>query len=252
MNIEQKEQRKDVQDPSQGPQPKNFLQRLRTFVETQIDASFLQAEDDGSVDITDQVNEHVLTEEKQKQIQKIEAVSDDICGLFDKVEMILVIEGSKPSYLHGFAVDINDPKMIKENNERMKQFEDILKKIGFLFVKLQRLSDASDAIQYYSYCIAKEKENLDTLVKARKTFDAKGVGLALGYPETAVQAFGENNKEKNKVLEELNNTDIGKFNAFMPSEKHFLDDMRMTQRNMNIIKKVAPRLYRQVVSRVEQ
>lgn len=96
----------------------------------------------------------------------------------------------------------------------------------------QRLNQLADIY------IAKDKDVLDAIVRARKTNDHTLLGLSLGFPKTAVEAFETDRKIFIKDLEpRVQLSEAGQFTYFALSKDHWREELGVVEEWIAAVKK---------------
>lgn len=112
----------------------------------------------------------------------------------------------------------------------------------------------------YTFVVSKDQENFSRLQKAIEKGDDREIGLALGYPKTAVEAFAEGKlldiEELKKSLskeerEELQKEGIFKFGMeeFHYSKDHWREELEVVRRHKRLIEEKFPNLYKEIIEK---
>ena len=188
----------------------------------------------------------------QKYIEMIEDlpfVANDLWYIF------LVALGKKSGAWVTISSDIwrdgDDP--IEIDNNKVNRIENVFKQVGLKFDSEIELTDAGifqnvDGKLRMNYIchfyISKKQSNLDNLIEARKNKDDKKLGVALGYPRTAVDAFSANNKTFVRELDpEIIYSNLGKFTQFALSRDYWREELQVVQKWMDILADISPLTY---------
>ena len=162
--------------------------------------------------------------------QSIETIEDLPLRADDAWYVLLVYLGLKSgAWIHVTSEVWREGELKKRvSDESLKGFKETLKKIGLFYELEFRDTDAgmwqSDGgrKRYNQICdiyITKDKSTLEQLVEARHNDDAKQLGLALGYPNSAVEAFGTNEKVSLLDLDpKIRLSEVGQMTYFMLSK----------------------------------
>lgn len=173
----------------------------------------------------------------------------------NKLELALLMLDKK----HG--VQLGDFKIINSENEREiinKKFSEklsniikVLDSIGLQHEMAKELSEDNEIVGF-SILASKDKSILDKFIKADKEDDDKTFGLIVGYPATAVEAYGtdkafnlEDELPKDE-LEKLRSDGVLPFLLFMPSKEHWNEELEWARENQRLIKEKTPKLYKEL------
>lgn len=173
----------------------------------------------------------------------------------NKLELALLMLDKK----HG--VQLGDFKIINSENEREiinKKFSEklsniikVLDSIGLQHEMAKELSEDNEIVGF-SILASKDKSILDKFIKADKEDDDKTFGLIVGYPATAVEAYGtdkafnlEDELFKDE-LEKLRSDGVLPFLLFMPSKEHWNEELEWARENQRLIKEKTPKLYKEL------
>lgn len=162
--------------------------------------------------------------------QSIEMIEDLPLRADDAWYVLLVYLGLKSGAWIHVTSEVwreGEPKK-RVSDESLKSFKETLKKIGLFYELEFRDTDAgmwqSDGgrKRYNQICdiyITKDKSTLEQLVEARHNDDDKQLGLALGYPRSAVEAFGTDEKVSLQSLDpKVKLSEVGQMTYFMLSK----------------------------------
>lgn len=175
----------------------------------------------------------------------------------EKIDLVLFLLGKKQTALmgdHRIARKRGEKeKFLNYLTEKKEKIEELLNELEFVY----RLGECKieDDIIGYNIEIGKDEENLSKLIKACEKKDNKELGLILGYPETAAEAF------PNKLLDfrewrqalpkeekgALIKSNVLKFLNFQPSERHWREELESVKEHQNLIKEKAPFLYEKII-----
>ena len=138
----------------------------------------------------------------------------------------------------------------------MEKIKEIFEKLNFPY-SITHTIKPKDEFFGFEIVSAKTKDNLDKFLKANKERDEKTMGLLLGYPKTAVEAYdsrevldfekffaSELPKEKQRKLEEEG---VLRFLSFRPSRKHWQEELEEVRKLQALIRQKAPSLYQEII-----
>ncbi|PLW79358.1 hypothetical protein C0585_08075 [Candidatus Woesearchaeota archaeon] len=204
---------------------------------------------------------------------KIKQIENSRFELDEKVNLVLVLAGVKPSTELGlyelddfsnFDYDIKKDTMrfkpSYENHlrsevsnllEELELFYDISEKkeIGFPEFFDMETRTISPMVESIFINVAKTKNNLNYLLHAKKDPLSKShhrrYGLAVGYPKTAILAFdGVLEKEYNLEIEDKVLNFFADFFVF--SKKYMEDELKVSRLWKDTIERLSPNLYSEV------
>jgi hypothetical protein len=198
-----------------------------------------------------------------KEIEKedIKAIEKLPLNLEDKRDLILLYLGEKPASLIEESKSYKKEKEIdfleKINQEREK-IEQIFKNLGLFWKRggIYKVVKKKSCDIGYKFLVSKNPENLSQLIKALEEKDSKKIGLSLGYPKTAAEAFAKGElldyKNLKKLIskeewEEIKKENLFKFLTFHLSKDHWREELEIVKRHQKLIKEKAPRLYEEII-----
>jgi hypothetical protein len=193
------------------------------------------------------------SESKENTLEKnIESIESSNLTIESKLELALMLLDRKK------GVQLGDYKIIDSDEERKiysekftRELSDTVKLLDSINLEHQIVKELSDdnGIMGYSVLISKDKNILKEFVEADKKNDDKIFGKIVGYPETAVEAYGTDkafNLEEElppAELEKLKSEGIMPFLLFTPSKEHWTEELEWARKNKHLIKEKAPKLY---------
>lgn len=103
--------------------------------------------------------------------------------------------------------------------------------------------------QIVDFYIAKEQTILDDIIRARKQGDHKLLGLSLGYPKTAVEAFGTDRKILvSKLDPKVRLSEVGQLTYFALSKDHWKDELAIVEAWIAALKDTSEIMWHQLRS----
>lgn len=196
--------------------------------------------------------------EESPERRQIELLQQSNLESGKKLDIALLLLGRKSAAQLG-AYDVIESDQHKERltvefQREFSAIEGLLKELG-LFYRAKPIREDRGMLGF-SFLVADNGENLIKAVDSEKNKDDKTFGLLMGYPETAVSAYRtseafnyEEELSKNE-LERLKNEGVLPFITFMPSRKHWEEELNYTRENQRLIQEKAPLLYNELVSKV--
>ncbi|MFA5747287.1 MAG: hypothetical protein WC926_04435 [Candidatus Paceibacterota bacterium] len=182
---------------------------------------------------------------------RIEMLQRSEIEIGSKLDLALLILKRKEAAFLGNA-DIIESEEHKEKLERKFQeefcnIEEVLKETKLLYRATPPHDD--QGVYCFSFLVSGSENGLEKAIEAQKNKDDRSLGLLLGYPETAVDAYMTD--KKFDYHKELPKDELGKlekegvlpFLEFMPSREHWKDELSWAKENQNLIKEKAPSLY---------
>ena len=199
----------------------------------------------------------------EKERKEIEMIEKSPLEYQDKMELALLYLGEKPA----IWIDTPISHRVFYKSERKREEVEILNKLSVekenleqvlkdlnLVYELQK-NEVENEETYsieYSFLVAKNSENFSRLKNAIKAEDSKEIGLILGYPKTAVEAFDSGKeldykKLPEKEIKKLTEEETSKFLDFHLSENNWQEELNLTRRHQALIKEKFPNLYKEVI-----
>lgn len=180
-------------------------------------------------------------------------------GTTDKINLLLVAAGLKPASDIRFIIKEEDGmtgKEFKLNQSDIDKTLDLIRRTGLFFTTEKRTEEikwkkgAKKKVtqnEELEILIGHTQEDLDALVTTWRGNDDKALGTALGFPETAVEAFEDRKKwaDDNEIVKELSQEEIElmKFKLFRLSADNWREELSKIKPRADFIKRVSPKLY---------
>lgn len=205
-------------------------------------------------------------ENKEKGV--IESIENSPLDYQDKGDFLLLYLKEKPaSFLtivsRFYKIDSAEKKEkdLKKLSYESEKIQEILEKLEMPnIVKKFEVEEEKTISRGYHFLVGQDSEKLNCLKKALESGCDEEIGLALGYPETAVRDF-DNNFEKQNLLdydelrkslpkEELKNLQregVLKFLNFRLSKDHWRDELEIVRKYQRLIKEKSSKIYNKIV-----
>lgn len=179
-----------------------------------------------------------------------------------RLELALFVLGEKPGTQLGFYdVTAGEPEeeqraIRKEGTGEFEKTQQVIKQIEALS-HIKHPPKDRDGVFGYSILVARDVETLERLVKADRTGNDKEFGRIVGYPATAVEAYGtpdainSNMDDYIKELQELEDGGLLPFANFIPSRSHRIEELEHVKRQGDLIKEKCPKLFAELVQSAE-
>jgi hypothetical protein len=207
--------------------------------------------------------------EKRKNITEKEKILDSLDAINqladdDKSALLNTLEGTKiASSVYMLLRDSKNKKQLeKEYRENINLLKNFLKKYATFYSFEEKELPNKEAIA--TFIVGKDKESFENLLKASKEMEkitspknSYNFGIAIGYPQTAVEAF-KKDREKNNILMDLpeesrqtmvnlpneisNDTDAAFLNFFL-SKNNWREEFKTVKEWAKTIKDNYPELY---------
>jgi len=166
-------------------------------------------------------------QENKNRIQEIERMN---LGSIQKAEMVLVLLGAKK------ATDI----MVYSWNDSPEDVRLNLEKNGLCVAEVLR--EKTNENLRAEFAVALDKEAAEKLANLNPEVDHTEFGRLMGFPETAIEAFGNS-----KTLAREKYPDMkGLIFKFILSEDHWQEEMEVMRNWTELIRVNAPELYREL------
>ncbi len=197
----------------------------------------------------------------------IKVIENSFLELQARQDILLVYLREKPSmqypsrneYYKKEGKDFYE-EALKEFNEKKESTKKMLGflEIPFYFEEVEKEKFDYSIKEGYRFLAGRDENSLINLREALKTGSSKKIGLALGYPETAVNAFVEGEildkyddlrflpqNEKDALKEE----GVFKFVSFGLSKNNWREELELVRKYQEAIKKNAPNLYKEIIAK---
>ncbi|MEK7173148.1 MAG: hypothetical protein AAB740_04205 [Patescibacteria group bacterium] len=167
----------------------------------------------------------------------------------DKMILLLTLIGEKPAATFysrlDFGSTVEDEKKFLDESDFLSKW---LEKSGLVFSieeKIIKSEEGKPISKIVTFNIACDKAALDRLDEADKGNNKKEIGLALGYPATAVEAFSKNDvKDRDDLPFDLNGSEVSDFLFFRLSKEHWAEEFETVKRWQMAIKDNFPDFYK--------
>ena len=200
----------------------------------------------------------VIESKESSEAEQLRAIESLPWEADVKQDIALFILGRKPAVNIGGYLNLNPEDELK--NEEVKRNFEALKnmcgRFGFHF-NIQSF-DYVENVKRISMLISHDRETLNKAVDAESGGDEKTLGLLMGYPQSAVDAYGTNQAfiwedelaqaEKEKLIAE----NLLPFLQFMPSKGHREEEFDWARTNRDLIKQKAPKLFGEIVGEYQK
>jgi len=202
--------------------------------------------------------------------ERIEVIENSDLELDDKLSLALILLDQKPAMLMDFGKSGEKGEAVQEIFQEVKdkqeEYKELLEKIG-----MKSRIEPIGSSPFFRVQISKDDKNLEALIKACEESNEKEVGILLGYPQSAVDAFIEayakdkfydidkspslhfrefideelSAEERQKIID----SDVLNFIGFAPSRKSWKKEIKRAEEDQLCIKEQAPKLYKEIVDK---
>lgn len=176
----------------------------------------------------------------------------------DKADALLAAVGAKPAALTfsmGGPFDADEPYQAPEDSSA--EYVEILRELGLKVSTSLEVMDARPdlvrpdvprRIGVRLVYMSRTDEGLQNIVEAGMRQDKRGIGLALGYPRTSVDAFisGDRTFASNVADGDLA---VGAFNFFTLSSDHHEEELAVAAEWADTVRRISPTIYDAAVSK---
>lgn len=171
----------------------------------------------------------------------VERIENLMVDPYTKVNLLTVIAGLKPAAFIGFESTIN----LLEIEEIGSFIKDTSLKFEIKNRKKKIDGTIPKELNFKDIIIAKNKKTLNILDRALNNDDEESLGLAIGFPKTAVEAYLGKRKRlnKNTLPEEVRKSDAVRFCKFILSADNWHNEIEQGQKYANLVKEVSPNTY---------
>lgn len=192
---------------------------------------------------------------------QIELLEDLPLNGADKWYALLAVTGHKKGSWLNIESDIwreGDEKN-RIPKERLDLFEQKLKKLGLSYALkfrdttaglFQPDEESGKRVRYVQLCdifVGTTQADCDELVEAHAADDHAKIGLALGYPETAVNVFGKPEcMFASDIPEKEFDTSVTELVWFALSKEHYHDEVKLVEEWVNVLKQNSDLIYQEL------
>jgi len=193
--------------------------------------------------------------EEGKEKEKLEQIEKMELGGNQKLDLALFVLGKKEAVQLGGYDVIESEDHKKELQKEFQSEFDVIKKVLDKFKLLYSTKGINEdrGILGFSFLAARDDNSLQRIKEAEEKEDDKTFGLMMGYPETAVDTYNTEgalnmgkdlSKEEKKYIKDNN---LDPFINFMPSKKHWKEEVEFVKQNQALIREKSPELFRQII-----
>jgi len=195
--------------------------------------------------------------QEEKEKREIEMIEKSPLFYQEKKDLVLSYLNEKPASW----IDVSERYKQTEKNEdeilnqlelKRDEIRKILDKTGFVYeVEKFKIKERTMYNAGYNFIIARNSEDLSRLKRGLKRGDTKEIGLSIGYPETAVEAFINKkvldyNKLPKEESKRLIKEKTSKFLDFRLSKNNWQEELNLVRRQQKLIEKKFPNFYKQI------
>lgn len=210
--------------------------------------------------------------ELEKNPEIVKNIEDSDFGCFiedpiegypdDKMNILLVTEGLKPAsiiYLKTKEENGWTGDKFERTEDEVQRNISLLDRLGLFHTQgkkeVQKASWKKGAKKRFTedenleILIGNTQEELDDLVKALDAKDNKAIGLALGFPPTAVESFSQHGgaekmMDKRKIKKEATPEELETLAfTFFALSDNWREELKQIKPRVDFIRKVSPRIY---------
>ena len=202
--------------------------------------------------------EQSLTKEQQEQIRNIENIK---MGSMDKLSLLLlVLDQKKVADISTLGLHVENQSealwLAQASEERLEPVIKMCVDMG-LVAKGEKYQNKNNGkfSGGYQILISKKAELIQRFQDAKLSGDHGEMGALFGFPDTAIDSFGREGEEgkildRKEMQNEIERENLGGFINFMPSEKHWKQELVFVKKNMELIKKYSPKIFKEIVGSV--
>ena len=158
-----------------------------------------------------------------------------------KLDLFMVQIGVKPATELSYQTDWHEPGGIDpdvEGREKLAKIIMYLDKSGLPYsVKSTRSGKAQTSIVY----IGRNQEDLRRIIEADNPMDEAKYGRAVGYPDTAVEGYINNDmlseEEFNRLVPQL---ELNVFTGMRLSREHWREELDVVKARLDAVKRTSP------------
>jgi hypothetical protein len=194
-------------------------------------------------------------QEKKLTPEEIELIETAPLSSWEKVEILLVKAGITPVNeieLYGEAWEKGkDIDRKSADRKHLDEITDLLGKLGMACKigesELNEFTSAEniDMQRERVAIVYGTKDSLDRLMRAEKTQNHNEMGLCYGYPETAINAYGNDEKSmpRRDLPSEIKAKEFYPFIEFFPSKDNWREEIKTAENRAAVVKRISPKLF---------
>ncbi len=188
--------------------------------------------------MTERENNHEQLRAAVERLSNLEFLTNQ-----DKASIVLVSQELKPAALVEMHYQENTPGYSKEEfGQNIDHFKQTLQELRLSF---QNKAISVDSNSYESFYIGCTQEAIERLINATELVDIRekdrAMGKSLGIPDTAIEAFINNQTVKLSELPEEAAKEF-RFTNFLPSKDHWQEELEYVKTQNEALNKLAPQL----------
>lgn len=151
-------------------------------------------------------------------------------------------------------------RILEKLKKKRKEIKEIIEKLSLPFEVKEFETEEEETINRgFDFSVGQDLERLNRLKESLKTGAHREIGIALGYPESAVKGFtngevlakGEGLKKlPKKDREELKKEGVFKFLNFGPSRNNWREELELARKCQRAIREKSPKIYNEVIKSI--
>ncbi len=199
------------------------------------------------------------TKEREREQESVELIEQSELPEGKKYDLTLLVLGRKEvAFLGNHDViegEMDPDALFEEFREEQEAIREVAESAD-LSVNAVKELQYENGVVGYNLAIGRSEETLDNFAEAEKEGDTKTMGKLLGYPHTAVEAYGTERAMdaevffQQKVSEEertqLEEEGVLDFLDFQPSREYWREELEQVRENQRIVQERAPRVYAEI------
>lgn len=205
--------------------------------------------------------------ENEIESELVRAIEQSDFNIGDKVNLILTKTGLKPASEISLIIKTQEGKEVTEHmtEDDIQRHLWIIKELGLVtgdndrkIVEEKHKTKGGEIKTYkreqIDVLIAKTQEDLDSLIRARKSNDGKLLGKAFGFPSTAIEAWVGKRKKLNvrSLPEEIQQSDAMLFSSPTLSADNWQEEIEYGKKCANSIKSISPVIYTEMLEMMKK
>lgn len=197
---------------------------------------------------------HELEPIDKDVLRRLEDFDESQISPQEKAEILLVAQGIKPACIFSLEYLVGAEDYTGYAQEAFEWAHAstafMLEDFGLPYHEEQTHDEHS---RYVGFLIGTDLEHLKKLTDVASvdadSKDKAAIGKALGYPQTAIEAFVKGDSIGISDLPgAVRNSDAVKFLSFGLSRDHWKGELAQVSKQAQVVKKVSPAIYQQVIS----
>ena len=201
---------------------------------------------------------------EKKERRELEVIEKSSLSPQDKEDLLLVYLGEKPAVWIGTGNRFYKTETEEVRREKMESLnrkgEETKRVLENLSLPNHFYSHGTEEektiLMSHDFLVGQDSGKLKRLREVLESGESKDIGLALGYPESAVEAFIKGEvldrakdlkRLSKKERDELKKEEVFKFLTFGLSKSNWREELELVRKYQRAIKEKSPRIYDEII-----